>query len=305
MDYPITVQCSPVQAISSAEVRTTIAPRAATGTLQIVPTLSRTIIASPGTAMDSSALAAVHSALDSAVQITSYMFNRSAGTAFRDFYHINNGTITAHTCGAEKPTVFPMNCSSLTSTTVTLTRQWGDSASSDGKYILVTDNQNFSSRFMLDPTVASTITLTVLTTMNNTTLSSAGTTVLPAMSVTDKFTCSFTNPLQVTYPTTINLGDIKYGDTVSQDFQLTYSGYTAILPNTVLTVTPARAGESTVTLGSYDISLRRTDGSEYKYGDPITPTVSTTLKIVASLKKGAPVITGFQTAGITLTHSFI
>lgn len=304
MDYPVTVQCSPVQASNSVTVRTAVASGANAGTtLQLVPTLSRTITGSPATAIDSSVLAAVHSALDGAVQITSYIYANMKGSAFRDFYHINSGTITAHTCQAEKPAVFPMSCPSLTSTTVSLTQGWG--VTSNDKYVMVTDNQNFSSRFMLNPTGASTITLTVLTTMNNTTLSSAGTTVLPAMSVTDTFTCSFTNPLQVTYPTTVNLGTIQYGDTVTQDFQLTYSGYTAILPNTVLTVTPARAGESTVTLGSYDISLRRPDGSEYKYGDPITPTVSTTLKIVASLKKGAPVITGFQTAGITLTHSFI
>ncbi|MBC3378668.1 hypothetical protein H8I69_05990 [Serratia fonticola] len=291
MPVPVELTCTPVQASGSMEVRTVFA--SAPGSVVLTPSLSRTVSGTP--VLDSATMNDIQLRLRDSVEITQYFYNSRVRAASRDFYRLWGNAITAHSCGSENTAVLQIDCPSLTSSTITST--W--SGASD-KYVMVTDNKPFNQTFLIDPTKAISVSLTVKTDMGGVV---SGRT-LPTLSVTDIYTCPFTNPLTYDFPALLDMGSITWGETVTKDLTIAWRGYISVLPQSILTVTPASGNPTSVTLGNYLISLTLPDGRLYRYGDSVTPTPSTTLKVTASPGPGTPV-TGEQSTQLVLTHTFL
>lgn len=257
MPVPVELTCTPVQASSSVEVRTVFASTA--GSVVLTPSLSRTVSGTP--ALDAATTNDIQLRLRDSVDITQYFYNSRVRAASRDIYRLYGSTIKEHTCSSENTAVLQITCPGLTSSTITST--WNGTSD---KYVMVTDNKPFNQTFLIDPTKATSVSLTVKTDMGGVVSGRA----LPTLSVTDKYTCPFTNPLTYDFPASLDMGNITWGKTVSKDLTITWRGYISVLPQSILTVTPASGNPTSVTLGNYLISLTLHDGRLYRSCDADT-----------------------------------
>lgn len=165
--------------------------------------------------------------------------------------------------------------------------------------------QPFEYKFMENPMASGSIELKMNTTMSSTvTLSNFVPLQIYKFNVSDKYICRNKTPLTFNYPAIIDMGAVRYGDTVTKDLNLEYKGGVSVLPDTTLTVLPPEGKGSTSTpLGSYNITLLLPNGSPYVFGEPITPSVNTTFKILASPGSATPV-TGQKETTFNIIHSF-
>lgn len=252
-----------------------------------------------GSATPAAGVADIHDIFEKTVSITQYIYNRNHSVAVRDFYRVNQTSITDHTCGSENPSVLPIKCDVLNSSLIT-----GYWKLNDYKMVMDRTMKPFEYTFMADPMATSTITLGVGTTMSTTVTFNSSTQQLKTVNVSDKYTCRNKNPLTFTYPAVIDIGRVTYGNTVTAKFTLEYKGSLGALPNTILIVSPLQGNGTTSTpLGSYNLSLLLPNGKPYVFGEEITPSVTTTFNVIASPGSGAPV-TGQQLTELNLMHRF-
>ncbi|POT58546.1 hypothetical protein C3432_11735 [Citrobacter amalonaticus] len=299
MPIPVEFVCTAANPVISDEMRVRIVnANIQNASVQKETSFIRTL--DMGGAEPVGGVSEMHSALEKSVSITQYIYNASVymGVAIRDFYNVNNTTITKHTCSSENPQILPISCPQLSSSLI-----GGNWYNQLYKYVMVRESQPFSVFFKADPTQSKTIELSVTTRMSSkVTVSGYGTFTLNDFVVTDEYSCRFSNPLTFNYPDVIEMGVVKHGETAAADFILEYGGYVGALPNTELTITHNMGGKPLM-LGGYNISLQLPDGTPYVFGEPIKPLVKTMLKVYASPEAATPA-TGPQSAEINITHSF-
>ena len=295
---PVPFICEPVVITASSEKNELWGWTGESGELRKENALIRTV--DFGSAVPAPGAEDIHAVLEKNIQITHYIYNRNVRTAVRDFYRVNNATITEHTCGAERPDLLPITCPVLNTSFIT-----GNWTTFSQKMAMDRTMQSFEYVFMANPMSSGPMELTVNTKMSSTvTLKSYPPQPIYEFNVSDKYSCRNKNPLTFTYPAIIDMGSVRYGDTVTKDFTLEYRGGVGVLPDTKLTVLPPEDKGSTSTpLGSYNITLLLPNGSPYVFGEPITPSENTTLKILASPGSGIPA-TGQKETTFNIIHSF-